>query len=227
MSYTTASVPGMGSNDGIGRATMLGERRGYDSSQVILPHVLEHTTPEQREALRKVVRFDPHVKIVWERVGGRWRWETAEHVRVRDELLVMARRRSRGIRKSLAELARWTGSSPDTVGRILRTLAARGMATLSTGRGRYARAIFVLVAQSMPQPLVSRDAALTPAEREARFIERYKRRYTPEEWAELMAQGELWRYRLALHLSELGFDGPNAQTDYLRFMGHTGELRLS
>jgi hypothetical protein len=215
--------------DGNRAITLAGDVRprfAVHGSQIITPYIASKTTVEQRAALSRWAAYNPTEPIAWRPSGRGLYWVTLKAASLEDELLKMARRRERGLRQSIATLARWTGSSRDLVTRVLRSLASRGIGMLKTERGRFAKATFRLLENSITQPIGVKAAQLS-AERDAAFVERYRKRYSEEEWAELMAQGELWRYRLALHLSELGFDGPNAQTEYLRFMGHTGELRLS
>jgi hypothetical protein len=217
----------MGVVDPMGRATVLeGSRKSYHVSHVLTPYVLAMSTVESRAAFRRWRKYAPDEPIVWRRNGKHLYWATLKSASLEDELLKMARRRERGLRQSIATLARWTGSTRDLVSRVLKGLAARGMGTLTTERGRFAKATFRVLGNSITQPIGVKAAQLS-AERDAAFVERYRKRYTEEEWAELMALGELWRYRLALNLSELGFDGPDAQERYLRYMGHEGELRLS
>jgi hypothetical protein len=231
MSYSPSSIKGMGVVDPVtGRAIVLGGRRnGYHPSHVITPYIAEKATAATLRAFELWRRYNPEEPVVWRLSGRHLYWVTLKAASLEDELLKMARRRERGLRQSIATLARWTGASRDLVARTLRSLAKRGMGTLTTERGRYAKATFRVLGINHAANVVKAAGleALSSEERDARFVERYRKRYSEEEWAELMAQGELWRYRLALHLSELGFDGPNAQTEYLRFMGHTGELRLS
>jgi len=227
MSYSPNSIKGMGIVVPMGRATVLGTRRkGYHPSHVITPYIAEKATPATLRAFALWRRYNPEEPVLWRSNGRHVYWVTLKAASLEDELLKMARRRTRGLQQSFATLARWTGSSADMVARVLRSLAKRGMGTLTTELGRMAKATFRVLGKINPAANVVKAAALSE-ERDAAFVERYRKRYTEEEWAELMALGELWRYRLALHLSELGFDGPDAQERYLRFMGHTGELRLS
>ena len=234
MSLKVRDVAGMGSVDVTGRALRYapdGARRGYDASQVITPDIFPHTTVGQRHALRVTIRYQPMVKVVWERSGDRWYWSTAEYARIRDELLTMARKRQRGLRRSMAELARWTGTTPDMVARVLKGLVARGIGTLVTGRGRYARTVFRVVARSMPQPYGVKAAALSYAAGTKAANDRMgERRYaclTPTEQARMEHDRFLWKKGLREHLAELGFEGPDAEDAYLAFMGVTRTVEPS
>jgi hypothetical protein len=230
----TAAVRGMGLVDGRGRASYLGTRKAFDVSTIIRPEVYEKTSYGQRESVRRYTRFHPFEKIVWIRSGeGRLWWTTVERARIEADLLAMARKRQRGLRKSFAELARWVGSTPMTVSRVLRSLADRGIGVLTTGRGRYASTSFVLVGNSMQQSIGSKGDALTSKHElqrrdrdvidEAglalvRIRESQREWMTLERAEELEALAEHWRYRLALSLSYIGFHGEGAQERYLAFM---------
>lgn len=215
MSTSPSTIPGMGQVDGRGRATMLGtSRKGYHVSHVITPYVREMSTIESRRAFELWRRYNPYEPIVWRRSGRGLYWTTLKAASLEDELLKMARRRERGIRQSIATLARWTGATADLVSRVLRSLAKRGIGSLVTERGRHARATFRLFANSIPQPIRHRDAALN----EERLIASYRKRYSDEEWAELMRLGELWREGLKRSLAAVGFEGPDAEPRYLAYM---------
>jgi len=128
---------------------------------VITPYVSALTTVEQRASLSYFERYNPHEPIVWRKSGRGLYWVTLKYASLEDELLRMARRRERGIRQSIATLARWTGSSEDLVSRVLKGLARRGIGTLTTERGRRARATFRLIGKSIPQPNRYKDAGLS------------------------------------------------------------------
>jgi hypothetical protein len=148
---------------GVNRAIVApdGNPRQRHRSHVITPYIGALSTVEQRAALDRFHRYAPHEPIVWRRSGRGLYWVTLKFDSLEHEILKLARRRERGLRQSIATIARWTGSTADLVSRVLRSLASRGIGTLAVERGRYARATFRIVARSIPQPNRHRAAALT------------------------------------------------------------------
>jgi hypothetical protein len=174
-----------------------GMRRGVHFSHVATPYVYALSTVEQRRALGRFERYHPFEPIVWRKAGRGLYWTTQKFASLEDELLRMARRRERGLRQSLATLARWTGSTADLVARVLRSLVSRGIGTLLVERGRYGRSTFRLVGIQSRSLKGIKDAALNSSER--RWLS-----YSEEERAKLEADAYAWRVGLQRSLEAVG-----------------------
>ncbi len=194
---------------------ILGNRKGYHGSHVVTPYIEALTTVEQRAALRKFARYQPEEPITWRRAGRGLFWVTLKRASLEDELLSMARRRERGIQQSIATLARWTGASADLVSRVLRSMAKRGLGTLSVSRGRYGKATFRLVGFQSRSHKRYKAAGLNaeaPKGRDPMAI------YSEDERAKIEADAYAWRVGLSRSLEAMGFTGPDAESDYLAYM---------
>jgi hypothetical protein len=197
----TKHVVGLGSWAGV----PVGRRKTYDLSHVVTPYVAKLAPAGSIAALRVFSRYQPMEPVVWRRAGRAIYWNTLKSDTLEHELLALARRRTRGIRQSIATLARWTGSTPDSVSRALRALVKRGAGMLEVGKGRYAVAVFRAVGAVNAATNSARAAGLT----DEQVSERYMARYTDEEQAKLHADAYAFRSGLMLSLAAVGYDDPD------------------
>jgi DNA-binding MarR family transcriptional regulator len=191
-----------------------GTRRGYDLSHIVTPDVFARTTCEQRASLSRFVRYSPNERIVWRESGrgGLW-WVTARADDLERRIMRMARKHERGIRWTVSALARSLKADRAMVQRIITSLVKRAIVTFTTTRGRYARMVLKVVARSIAQPYSSKGEQLkSDAAREWD-------RYTEEEQDKLRADAHAFRSGLVMSLAAVGYEGPDAERNYLRDMG--------
>jgi DNA-binding MarR family transcriptional regulator len=196
-----------------GSRTSAGMRKGYHSSHLMHPDLYAATTVYQRAALARFSRYRPHERIVWREARQGYWWVTARADDLERRIMRMARKHERGIRWTVSALARSLKADRAMVQRIINSLVKRALVTFTATRGRYARMVLKVVARSIAQPYSSRDEQL-----KCSAAQEWDR-YSEEEHDKLKADAYAFRSGLAMSLAAVGYEGPNAERDYLRAMG--------
>jgi DNA-binding MarR family transcriptional regulator len=117
------------------------QRRGYRITDVIPAFIQAHTTPESSAAFHRFIRYGDTSDVVWYADWqGRYRWTTQRRLDIERAVTKATRKRERGIRGSMAMIARSLGVNVSTLSRVIETMVGRGLLLVrKSGLGRYSR----------------------------------------------------------------------------------------